>query len=86
MLCTFIYKTHVIDLWKFNYENDTEFEMRKWYIFKNLFQTHEYADNENMKRMYLDELVNYSKIHIQKEVYGCKFNEFIMINSTISTC
>ena len=78
MLCTIIYKNYLLNIKKYSYENDSEFEMRKWYILKNLFLTYEYGHDEAHKKIHIDELINYSKIHVKKEIYNCTYDQKIM--------
>jgi hypothetical protein len=49
--------------------------MRKWYILKNIHLTNEYAKKGVAALCSLEELVNFSKIHIQKEIYNCKYDQ-----------
>lgn len=73
-----IYKNHVVKIPHISQESNTSFEMRKWYILKNLHLTKEYSSDSHKACCSLEELINFSKLHIQKEIYNCKFDENTM--------
>lgn len=70
-----VYKNHVLNIEKTENESHSDFEMRKWYILKNIQLTHEYVKTGVTALCTLEELVNFSKIHIQKEIYNCKYDK-----------
>ena len=79
MYVTLIYKSNVVDLEKMRHENEREFEMRKWFVLKNISSIISNSKHEIVTIGYSD-LINYSKIYIQKELYGCGYPEYIMKN------
>lgn len=70
-----VYKNYVLSIEKTTHESHSDFEMRKWYILKNIHLTNEYTKKGVTALCSLEELVNFSKIHIQKEIYNCKYDQ-----------
>ena len=73
-----VYKQYIVDIEQIENESHNDFEMRKWYIFKNLHLTNEFVGKGSTAMCSLEELIHFSKIHIQKEIYNCKFDQKIM--------
>jgi hypothetical protein len=73
-----VYKNYVLDIEKTEHESHSDFEMRKWYILKSIHLTNEYVRTGATAVCSLEELVNFSKIHLQKEIYNCKYDQSIM--------
>jgi hypothetical protein len=63
---TYMYKDLIIEFEKDVNESNVEFEIRRWFVFKNM------VSNYN-----LDELISLSFVHIKKEIYGMVFNSHI---------
>lgn len=70
-----VYKNYVLCIEKTEHESHSDFEMRKWYILKNIHLTNEYVKKGVPALCSLEELVNFSKIHIQKEIYNCIYDQ-----------
>lgn len=73
-----IYKNYIVNIPHIQNESHHDFEMRKWYILKNLHLTNEYVKNNETAQCSLEELTNFSKIHIQKDTFNCKYDEKTM--------
>jgi hypothetical protein len=67
-----VYKNNIVNIPYLPEESHKDFEMRKWYILKNIHVTNENGcDNAICS---LDELINYSKLYIRKENNKCVFD------------
>ena len=69
-----VYKNYVINIEKTTHESHNDFEMRKWYILKNIHLSNEYVTKDTIALCSLEELVNFSKLHVKKNIYN--FGDF----------
>lgn len=70
-----VYKNYVINIEKTTHESHNDFEMRKWYILKNIHLSNEYVTKDTIALCSLEELVNFSKLHVKKNIYNCKYDQ-----------
>lgn len=63
---TYMYKDLIIEFEKDVNESNVEFEIRRWFVFKNM-----------SSKFNLDELISFSFVHIKKEIYGMVFDSNI---------
>lgn len=65
-----LYKNLLIDIPKTTYENEKEYNIRKWFILKNI--TDKITDED------LTTLINLSKVYIQISIYECEYDDRLM--------
>lgn len=65
-----VYKQHIVNILEQKDENKIEFNIRKWFILKNL-------DQVIKNKFTIEELNNLANVYLKKYRYNCRFDESI---------
>lgn len=65
-----VYKHHVVEIKEQQHENKIEFNIRKWFILKNI-------DSVVKKKLTLNELHNLANVFVKRYRYNCHFESSV---------